>query len=89
MSSDKHVNSLDYKTAIEIQDACNLSGVVHSFSALMEKLSSEAWDKHLGTDWKNKHPIAVLYASKIASLTGCENNLTFQEAFDKCQRMSQ
>lgn len=86
MSNDNHINPLDYKEAIMVQDACNLSGVVHSFSAIMEKLSAEAFDKHLGTDWKNKHPIAVLYASKIASLTGCESMVNFQEAYDKCKR---
>lgn len=84
-----YINPLDYKEAIIVQDAVNLSGVVHSFSAVMEKLSKEAFDRGLGTNWKNSHAIAVLYASKIASLTRCENMDIFSEAYEKCKRMSQ
>ena len=56
--------------ALDVQDACNLSGVVHSFSRVMSLLSDEANRIGLGTDWKNTHPIAVLFSDKIASLTG-------------------
>lgn len=88
MDSEQYVTVLDFRIALQVQDACNLSGVVHSFSAIMEKLSKEACDKGYGTDWKNTHPISILFASKIGSLTGCETNLKFQEAYDKCQRMA-
>lgn len=58
------------KEAIAVQDACNLSGVVHSFSRTMTDLReiarAEGWES---TDKLNQHPISVLYADKIASLT--------------------
>lgn len=58
------------KEAIAVQDACNLSGVVHSFSRaisdLREIARAEGWES---TDKINQHPICVLYADKIASLT--------------------
>ena len=60
--------------ALDVQDACNLSGVVHSFSRVMSFLSDEANRTGKGTDWKNKHPIAVLFADKISSLTNMNNN---------------
>ena len=52
--------------AYQCQDACNLSGVVHSFSRAMTELREICPD--LGTQFYNEHPIAILYASKIHSL---------------------
>lgn len=74
------------KEAIEIQDASNLSGVVHSFSrtltTLRDILSEKSDVPYFSTRSLNEHPIAILYASKIASLTGCENGAMFSEAYD-------
>ena len=59
------------KEAIMVQDACNLSGVVHSFSRAMQelwRLARESGGK--GTDWVNTHKVCRLYADKIKSLTG-------------------
>lgn len=55
----------------EIQDACNLSGVIHAFSRAI----SELWDlqrseKTASTSNINQHLLCKLYASKIISLTG-------------------
>ena len=51
--------------AMHVQDACNLSGVALGFGRAMVDL------RHLltGTEQLNTHPIAVLWADKIASLT--------------------
>lgn len=55
--------------AIAVQDACNLSGIIHSFSRAMTNLReiarAEGWES---TDKINTHPICILYADKIASL---------------------
>jgi hypothetical protein len=64
------IKKQDYKDAITVQDACNLSGVVHSFSAIVSRIWEEARMKNEGTDWVNGHPICVLFASKIADLVG-------------------
>jgi len=48
----------------------------------MQKICNEAQAAGQGTDWRNHHPIAVLYASKIASLTGCEVGMNFAKAYD-------
>ncbi len=58
------------KEAIQVQDACNLSGVVHSFSRAMTDLWSIAKESDQGTDFVNTHRVARLYASKIFSLCG-------------------
>jgi len=66
----------EYQEALWVQDACNLSGVVHSFSTIMSKIKGS-------TEERNKHPIAVLFSSKIASLTGSDNGLEFSKAYDR------
>ena len=69
--------------ALAVQDACNLSGVVHSFSKVMTDLRDiarkEGWE---GTQAINMHPIALLFSSKIASLTYSESPLEFSKAYD-------
>lgn len=59
------------KEALQVQDACNLSGVVHSFSRAITRLRAllEAEGKG-GTDAVNRHPICSLWADKISTLTG-------------------
>ena len=74
----------DYQRAIDVQDACNLSGVVHSFADVMSKLCTEG----LNTDARNRHPIAVLYSSKIASLTGSESGPELAAAIGECERLA-
>lgn len=60
--------------ALQVQDACNLSGVVHSFSAIITEVRTrlEA-EKKGGTDRVNIHPVCVLYSDKIAHLTGTQH----------------
>ena len=76
------------RRAREVQDACNLSGVVHSMDETMSDLWAMARALGKGTDWVNNHPICRLYASKIAHLTGMfasANTLAFHaEAEELC-----
>lgn len=66
--------------ALDVQSACNLSGVAHGYSRAMTDLGEHV----SGTDAKNSHPIAVLWADKIASLTGIQDigNDTAMKAYD-------
>lgn len=67
--------------ALFVQDACNLSGVVHSFSRAMTDLRANL--PNASTDEINQHPIAVMYSSKIQSLTDSDSALTFSRAYNK------
>ncbi|HEC72586.1 MAG: hypothetical protein ACTSW7_00660 [Candidatus Thorarchaeota archaeon] len=58
------------QTALDVQNASNLSGVIHSFSKVMTELWDIATSLNKGTDWVNTHPVSVLFASKIDSLCG-------------------
>lgn len=56
--------------ALQVQDACNLSGVVISFSHIIQevriRLESEGKG---GTEAVNTHPVCVLFSDKVAHLT--------------------
>jgi len=76
----------EYKRAIDVQDACSLAGVVHDFSRVMTRVWVEARKEYgRGTDWVNTHPIAVMYSSKIASLTGSNDMSQFARAYKICR----
>lgn len=54
------------KDALAVQDACNLSGVVHGFARCM----SDMVEMHLDTDQRNTHPITLLWIDKLCHLSG-------------------
>lgn len=80
----------DYKEALNIQDACNLSGVVHAFSRMINKIWDEARKLNKGTEWVNNHPIAILFTEKCAHLSTGEilTGEKINEAWKECERKS-
>lgn len=56
------------REALAVQDASNLSGVVHGMSRAMTDL----FPLCSGTDERNHHPVMVLWADKVAHLAGCQ-----------------
>jgi|ERR1019366_122372 hypothetical protein len=78
--------------AIVLQSACNLSGVVHSFSRDISRLRvllTEELGNEFSTDKLNQHSICVLYAEKINVLTAGYYNAgpdgRFVAAYEWCQ----
>jgi hypothetical protein len=67
--------------ALDVQDACNLSGVVHGFSRAITRLRELL--PQAGTKEINRHPICVLWSGKIASLTNSDDFSNFNSAYDK------
>lgn len=63
------ITKQDYQDAILSQSACNLSGIVHAMSRVMDRIWEEARENGQGTDWVNSHPICRLYAEQISHLT--------------------
>ena len=59
------------REAYAVQDACNLSGVVHAFSQVVTRVRAllETEGKG-GTDNVNRHPVCIMFADKIGHLTG-------------------
>jgi len=72
--------------ALRVQDACNLCGVAQGFARCMADLLKH----NLGTDASNSHPIALLWADKIAHLTGTQSlgNEAVMEAYTIVHRLA-
>ena len=79
------------RNVLLIQDACNLSGVVHSFSIAMSILCEYKYQLNQGTDWVNNHPVAKMYASKIHALSGMGVSDTeeFHHAYEACKKLAE
>lgn len=77
------------KEALDVQTACNLSGVVHSFSRIISELREAEPNK--GTDYYNTHPIVIVYLDKLNSLAGIQElgNETVMRAFDAVHRAAE
>lgn len=54
--------------ALDIQDACNLSAVVHEFDEVIGAVWDEAHRLKQGTGWVNHHPICIAFVDKMAHL---------------------
>lgn len=76
------------KTALEIQDACNLSGVVFAFAEAMHAICDEANRTNKGTSWKNQHPIVTLFLSKLGSLNGAFFECDYRQASEACEALA-
>ena len=72
------------KDAIQVQDACNLSGVIHSFSRMLTEMNDAGFDTYA----KNRHPCSVLFSSKVASLTSSESPSEFSKAYTQAKVMA-
>ena len=75
-----------YKAALDVQDACNLSGVVNSFSAALKEIWEEARAKGEGTDYVNTHPVSKLFADKIVDLARVRDFEAYSDAYGACTK---
>lgn len=78
------------RLAIDVQDACNLSGVVRSFAEVTDTIWRNVRASGGGTREVNTHPIAVLFTSKIGDLSGvgCGDFDAFSKAYDTCKQLA-
>ncbi len=60
------------KEAYQVQNACNLAGVIKGMDRAMMDL--RRLEPSLGTSAYNTHPLMVMWADKIASLTGSQTD---------------
>ena len=69
------------KDALLVQDACNLSGVVHALSRIVREVREDMPESY-STEEINRHPVVVLFAAKIADLARADAGFT--EAYRLC-----
>ncbi len=70
------------QSAIDVQDACNLSGVAHSMLDAIAAIRDDA----ANTVQVNQHPIVTLFLLKMCELNGCGSTLheTYEPAEKAC-----
>jgi len=68
--------------ALNVQNACNLCGVAQTFAEVMKVILRETGS----TEKANKHPVAVMFASKISSLSNADT--AFITAYGECERLA-
>ena len=79
------------REALQVQDACNLSGVVHGFSrAITELREILRNDGIVDTAMINQNPICCLWASKIHDLArmGLSDHEAFRVAYNACEEIA-
>jgi predicted exporter len=75
--------------ALDVQDASNLSGVIHSWSEVISALRGLL--PNASTDDINRHPINELFASKVTELTwiGITRQDRYEQAYVECEQLTQ
>lgn len=58
--------------ALQVQDACNFSGVLNSLNEIMQ---NTLMPQSKGSRWAASHPITVLFMLKLAELGGWDSTL--------------
>lgn len=69
--------------ALDVQDACNLSGVALGFGRAMVELRHHVG----GGDPLRTHPITVLWMDKLADMTG-RGQAEYGAAYDACTALT-
>jgi len=76
----------EYEMALLSQDACNLSGLVHSLSKAMELIWEEATEQGQGTNYVNNHPIVRLYLEQMSYLCQADYSASYKTCQEKSRR---
>lgn len=59
-----------WQEALDIQNACNLSGLVQSLPGVLSAVQQEAYSLKEGTAYVNGHPLVKLWLDKLCDLAG-------------------
>ena len=73
------------RTALECQDACNLTGVVHAFSRAMHSLRETYPNEN--TEFFNRHCVVTLFLSKLCDLNRGYFECDYLHASNACEAL--
>ncbi len=74
--------------AIDVQDACNGSGVARALVRVIDVIRESA--SYTGTSYSNQHPIVYLFAYKLMALAGREplsDDAYYWQMMAECQKI--
>jgi hypothetical protein len=79
------------QAAIDVQNAANLPGVARTFADVMRVLNSEMLNLGQASSWRDRHPVALLFMDKMASLQRTQELSNeamdrFSVAYKQCER---
>ena len=77
------------KEACDVQNACNISGVAHSFWRALASLREQP--ECTGNDWLDAHPVTRAYVDKLASLAGVQGETGTDRAMTahaECEKLA-
>jgi hypothetical protein len=72
--------------ALDVQGACNLSGLVFGWARAMARFNELNPD--MATDERNMHPIHVLWADKCVSLSSALFGGYYAECYAACEALA-
>jgi hypothetical protein len=78
--------------ALDVQSACNASGVIHSFDKIVTALWEMPQAKKIGTAWVNQHPVVTMFLAQLIHLNGAGNSVlpyNHPEAFELCEKVKE
>jgi hypothetical protein len=61
-----------WQQALDMQDACNLSGLVYALPKVMDAICEESRELGKGTAYRNTHPLMLLWIDKLCHLAGIQ-----------------
>ena len=71
-----------YKTAVDIQDAVNLTAVVNTLASICERVMKDEG----GTNAPRENPAVIAIVDKINDLLGRPDSTDINKAFDECEK---
>lgn len=80
-----------YQTALDIQDASNMSGVVLAFAEAMKQINVEMQLNKEGEVYRRNHPVVIMFLSKLNDMAGFSDGMSIQtycDAYDSCKKES-
>lgn len=78
------------RNALQVQNAVNMSGIVYSFAkdiSRLRALMNEQLGNMFSTDKLNKHPVCIMYTSKLESLCHAEHGTFYRNAQEWCEQV--
>ena len=80
-----------YKTALDLQDACNPQGVTKEIARLCDQIADELRGESgfAGTDEIRRHPVFTLVVDKLYDMAGRPDTFAYGKAYDVCKERAE
>ena len=78
-----------YQTALDIQDASNMSGVVLAFAEAMKQINAEMQLNKEGEVYRRNHPVVIMfffYFNDMAGFSDAMSLQTYSNAYSICKK---